>query len=114
MTRRRKGRRRVLKNLMVSCGEYFHWMDPDDEWTVGPFATENDAAEYARRFVRAQIEHLRDQCVNAAAIESAYYGFQDYAWHPNVDHQAWVSYCAEHPATIAEQTDYDSLTPAKP
>ena len=43
----------------VRCGDFADEGDPDEEWLVAGFASAEAAQEYARRFVRAQVEDLR-------------------------------------------------------
>ena len=43
----------------VRCGDFADEGDPDEEWQVEGFAWAEAAQEYARRFVRAQVEDFR-------------------------------------------------------
>jgi len=98
---------------VVSCGDYGHWMDPDEEWTVEGFPTAEAAAEYARRFVRAQIEDLRAQAADPAELRVMYYRWGEYAWTEGLDHKAWVEFCIATPATGRADTDYAALDPGR-
>jgi hypothetical protein len=96
----------------VSCGDYGHWQDPEEEWTVEGFPTAELAAEYARRFVRAQIEDLRASGAEGEALRDQYYRWGEYAWADGLDHAEWVAFCIATPATKRAETDYAALDPA--
>ena len=38
----------------VLCGDFAHYQDPDEEWSIDGFRTEEAAAEYARRIARTR------------------------------------------------------------
>jgi hypothetical protein len=98
----------------VQCGEHgSHGMDPDDAWVVEGFTTAEAAQEYARRFVRAQVEHLRLDAASAEELHAAYYRFGEYAWAEGLDHEAWVATCIAIPATRKQDTDYQALDPQR-
>ena len=96
----------------VNCGDYGHWQDPEEEWVVQGFASAGQAAEYARRFVRAQIEDLRASGAEDGALRDQYFLWGEYAWADGLDHAAWVEFCIANPATRRVETDYAAIDPA--
>ena len=86
-----------------------HYMDPEEEWAVHGFATQCEAQEYARRFIRAQVEQHR----HAAPADTIrhYHHFGDYAAAEGLDSTAWVAFCADNPATHPDETDHAALEP---
>ena len=101
-----------MSGFSVACGDFFHDMDPEEEWTVAGFATAEAADEYARRFIRASVEACRQPEHDAAATCEAWFRFGEYAFGPTVrsDHGRW---CAANPATRPEETDYRALDPRR-
>ena len=97
---------------LVRCGDYGAWGDPEEEWQVAGFPGAEAAAEYARRFTRAQIEDLRPQAEDGEALRAMYYSWGEYAFAEGLDHGAWVEFCIANPATRRQDTDYDALEPA--
>ena len=95
----------------VLCGDFAHYQDPDEEWSVDGFATAEAAAEYARRFVRDQVEALRDEYATPAALREAYLAFGEYAIAPGFDLPAWLDHCIATPATKRADTDYQAIDP---
>lgn len=95
----------------VLCGDFASDQDPDEEWTVEGFRTAEAAAEYARRFLRDQIEGLRGAYAGAAALREAYLSFGEYAIAPGFDLEAWLDHCIAQPATRRADTDYQALDP---
>jgi hypothetical protein len=95
----------------VLCGDFGAYQDPDEEWLVPGFATPAAAQEYARRFIRAQIEHLRADAPEPTALRDAYFTFGEYATTEGLDTQAWVAHCIANPAASPRDTNYESLTP---
>jgi hypothetical protein len=96
----------------VLCGDFAHGQDPDEQWEVGDFASAAAAQEYARRFIRAQIEDLRRDAPEAAALRQAYFAWGEYAAAEGFDSAAWVEHCIATPATRRSETDYAALDPA--
>lgn len=96
----------------VTCGDFASDQDPDEEWSIDGFRTEQAAAEYARRFVRDQIEGLRGAYEDPAALREAYLAFGEYAIAPGFDLQAWLAHCISEPATKRADTDYQALDPS--
>lgn len=96
----------------VLCGDFAHYMDPEEEWSVDGFRTEEAAAEYARRFVRDQIEGLRGAYATPAALRDAYFAFGEYAIAPGFELKAWVAHCIANPAARKADTDYQALDPS--
>lgn len=95
----------------VLCGDFAHYMDPDEEWSVDGFRTPEAAAEYARRFVRDQVEGLRDAYPDPVALEQAFMMFGEYAIAPGFELKAWLVHCIAQPATKRADTDYQALDP---
>jgi hypothetical protein len=95
----------------VLCGDFATSGDPDEEWEVGPFASAEAAAEYARRFIRAQIEDLRATAPDAEALRAAYLAFGEYATTAGFDPAPWVAHCVATPASRRAETDYQALEP---
>lgn len=95
----------------VQCGDFAHGQDPEEEWTVSGFASAEAAAEYARRFIRAQIEDLRAEARDAAELEAMYFRWGEYAATPGFDSRAWALHCIATPATRKAETDYAALDP---
>ena len=96
----------------VLCGDFAHYQDPDEEWSVDGFRTAEAAAEYARRFVRDQIEGLRGEYATPEALRDAYLSFGEYAIAPGFDLQAWLAHCIANPAARKADTDYQALDPS--
>jgi hypothetical protein len=92
----------------VRCGDYG---DPDEEWTVDGFASAEAAAEYARRFIRAQIEDMRADAGAAEELRAMYRSFGEYARTPGFDHEAWAAHCIATPAGRRAETDYQAIEP---
>jgi len=86
-------------------------MDPENELALGGFASAEAAREYARRFVRALIEQLRDGAASPDDLIAAYRRLGDYAATAGFDSTAWVTWCVANPATLPEDTDYRALHP---
>jgi hypothetical protein len=95
----------------VVCGDFAHYQDPDEEWSVEGFRTAEAAADYARRFVRDQIEGLRKEYEGAAALSEAFFNFGEYAIAPGFELKPWVSHCIANPATRRSDTDYQAIEP---
>lgn len=95
----------------VLCGDFAHLGDPEEEWEVGDFASAAAAQEYARRFIRAQIEDLRRDIPDAAELRHTYLTFGEYAATEGFDSAAWVEHCIATPATRRAETDYAALEP---
>ena len=95
----------------VLCGDFGAWQDPDEEWQVDGFATPAAAQEYARRFIRAQVEHLRADTPDPVALRDAYFTFGEYATTEGLDTQAWVAHCIAHPAASPRDTKSEQLAP---
>jgi len=95
----------------VLCGDFASDQDPDEEWEVPGFRTPDAAAEYARRFVRDQVEGLRAEYADAAALKQAYLSFGEYALAPGFELEAWLDHCIANPAARKADTDYQALDP---
>jgi hypothetical protein len=95
----------------VRCGDFADEGDPDEEWQVGGFASAEAAQEYARRFVRAQVEDLRREAASPAELAEMYDRWGEYAETPGFDLAAWVTHCIAHPAARKQDTDYAALEP---
>ena len=95
----------------VLCGDFARYQDPEEEWEVTGFASATAAQEYARRFIRSQIEDMRRD-VTAEELKRAYYAWGEYAATEGFDSQAWVEHCIATPATRRAETDYAALDPA--
>lgn len=96
----------------VLCGDFAHYQDPEEEWEVTGFATAAAAQEYARRFIRAQIEDMRREAPTSEELQRMYLAWGEYAATEGFDSQAWVEHCIATPATRRAETDYASLDPA--
>lgn len=95
----------------VLCGDFAHYQDPEEEWEVAGFASGEAAREYARRFIRAQIEDLRREMPDAEELRRAYLAWGEYAAAEGFDSAAWVEHCIATPATRRAETDYAALDP---
>lgn len=95
----------------VLCGDFAHYQDPDEEWSIDGFRTAEAAAEYARRFIRDQVEGLRPEYPEAAALEQAFLSFGEYAIAPGFELKPWLAHCIATPATKRAETDYQALDP---
>ncbi len=95
----------------VHCGDYGSADDPEEEWEVAGFSGAEAAAEYARRFTRAQIEDLRPKAEGAEALRRMYYRWGEYALAAGLDPEAWVEFCIANPAARPQDTDYERLEP---
>jgi hypothetical protein len=95
----------------VLCGDFANRGDPEEEWEVGPFASAEAAAEYARRFIRAQIEDLRRETPDPDGLRAAYLAFGEYAATAGFDPEPWVAHCIATPASRKAETDYAALEP---
>lgn len=97
----------------VRCGDYADFGDPDEEWLVEGFPGAEAAAEYARRFVRAQVEDLRAEAGSAEELRAMYFRFGEYAFAAGLDHAAWVAHCIATPAGRRAETDYAAVEPGR-
>ena len=95
----------------VRCGDHANPGDPDEEWVVEGFASAEAAQEYARRFVRAQIEDLRPQAASPEDLRDIYWQWGEFAITEGFDQEAWVEFCIATPAARASETDYEALDP---
>ena len=95
----------------VRCGDFADEGDPDEEWLVEGFASAEAAQEYARRFVRAQIEDLRREAASPAELAEMYGRWGEYAVTPGFDPGPWVAHCIANPAARKQDTDYAALEP---
>jgi len=95
----------------VLCGDFAHDQDPEEEWEVAGFPTAEAAQEYARRFIRAQIEDLRREMPDAEELRRAYLAWGEYAAAEGLDSAAWAQHCIANPATRRAETDYAALDP---
>lgn len=95
----------------VLCGDFAHYQDPEEEWEVAGFASAAAAQEYARRFIRAQIEDLRRAAPEPVELRKTYLAWGEYAATAGFDAQAWVEHCIATPATRRAETDYAALEP---
>ena len=100
-----------MSTFQVLCGDFAHYQDPDEEWSVDGFRTEEAAAEYARRFVRDQVEHLRGEYPDPEALRGAFLMFGEYAIAPGFALKPWLDHCIANPATRKADTDYQALDP---
>ncbi len=99
-------------SFAVHCGDFAQDDDDEDDgWIVEGFASAAVAEEYARRFIRAQIEDLRREAESAAALKDMYLMWGEYAATEGFDSAAWVDHCIANPATRKAETDYDALDP---
>ena len=100
-------------SFTVHCGDFA--ADEDDEedacWEVVGFASAATATEYARRFIRAQIEDLRRDAEDDQALKQMYLMWGEYATTEGFDSAAWVDHCIATPASRKAETDYDALDP---
>lgn len=99
--------------FQVLCGDFAHHMDPEEEWTVDGFRSAEAAAEYARRFVRDQVEHLRPHYADAESLKRAFMMFGEYAIAPGFALAPWLDHCIANPATRKAETDYRALDPSR-
>ncbi len=95
----------------VLCGDFAHYQDPDEEWSVEGFRTAEAAAEYARRFVRDQVEALRAEYATPEALRDACLAFGEYAIAPGFELKAWLDHCIATPASKRADTDYQAIDP---
>jgi hypothetical protein len=95
----------------VLCGDFASDQDPEEEWSVEGFRSAEAAAEYARRFVRDQVEHLRGAYPDARALREAFLMFGEYAITPGFELRPWLEHCIANPATRKADTDYQALDP---
>lgn len=95
----------------VLCGDFAAYQDPEEEWVVEGFASTEAAQEYARRFIRAQIEDLRGDTPDPEALRAAYFGWGEYAAAEGLDTEAWVAHCIANPATSPRDTNYQAIEP---
>ena len=102
-----------MSTFQVLCGDFAHYQDPDEEWSVDGFRTEDAAAEYARRFVRDQVEHLRGEYPDPEALRVAFLMFGEYAIAPGFELKSWLDHCIANPATRKADTDYQALDPSR-
>ena len=100
-----------MSTFQVLCGDFATYMDPEEEWTVDGFRTAEEAAEYARRFIRDQVEHLRPEYPDAEALRQAFMTFGEYAIAPGFELESWLVHCIAHPAARRVDTDYQALDP---
>ena len=95
----------------VRCGDHADEGDPEEEWLVEGFASAEAAQDYARRFVRAQIEDLRREAGSPEELATMYRRWGEYAVTKGFDLEAWVAHCIANPATRRQDTDYAALEP---
>lgn len=95
----------------VRCGDFADEGDPEEEWLVEGFASAEAAQDYARRFVRAQVEDLRREAASPAELAEMYDRWGEYAETPGFDLAAWVTHCIANPASRKQDTDYAALEP---
>lgn len=95
----------------VQCGDFAAFGDPEEEWLVTGFPSAEAAQEYARRFIRAQIEDLRRQAGSDEELRQMYLQWGEYAAVEGFDSAAWVAHCIAHPAAKRQDTDYAALEP---
>ena len=95
----------------VLCGDLAHPGDPEEEWEVTGFASAELAQEYARRFIRAQIEDMRRDAPTPEALREMYFRWGEYAATEGFDGRAWAEHCIATPATRKAETDYAALEP---
>ena len=98
-------------SFSVTCGDFADDDDEDSDWLVEGFTSQANATEYARRFIRAQVEDLRDDAETNEALKQMYLMWGEYAATEGFDSAAWVDYCIANPATRKAETDYDALDP---
>lgn len=95
----------------VLCGDFAHCQDPDEEWSVDGFRSAEAAAEYARRFVRDQVEHMRAEYPAPDALRQAFLMFGEYAIAPGFELKPWLDHCIANPTARKSDTDYQALDP---
>ena len=83
-----------------------HYMDAEEAREVAGFSTPASAQENAGRFIRAPVEQRR----HASATDTIRH-FDGYAGTEGLDSAACVAFCAKHPATRPDRTDYAALEP---
>ena len=98
-------------SFTVTCGDFAAEEDEDGEWEVAGFGSAAAAQEYARRFIRAQIEDMRRETPDPAELQRTYLAWGEYALAEGLDAAAWVKICLETPATRKAETDYAALEP---
>jgi hypothetical protein len=101
----------VTSGHRVLCGDFANDRDPEEEWEVTGFASAEAAQEYARRFVRAQIEDMRAEAASPEVLRETYHAWGEYAATEGFDLRAWVEHCIAHPAKRRAETDYAALEP---
>lgn len=95
----------------VRCGDHAAGDDPDAVWIVDGFRTLAAAQDYARRFIRAQIEDLRADTAGPEALREQYFLWGEFAEAEGLDHRAWAEHCIANPARVRADTDYEALEP---
>jgi hypothetical protein len=100
-----------MSRFSVRCGDHADAGDPDEEWTVEGFANAEAAREYARRFIRAQIEDLRGDAASPEELREMYDRWGEFAHTEGLDHDAWAAHCIANPAGRKADTDYMTLEP---
>ena len=65
----------------------------------------------ARRFIRDQVEGLRGEYPDPAALEQAFLTFGEYAIAPGFELKPWLAHCIAQPAARRADTDYQALDP---
>ncbi len=100
-----------MSRFSVRCGDHADAGDPEEEWEVTGFASAEVAREYARRFIRAQIEDLRQDAASEEILRTMYFNWGEYAIAEGLDTVAWVEFCLANPASRKSETDYQALEP---
>jgi hypothetical protein len=94
--------------------DMYHSYDPDEDYVAAFFPTFALAREYARRFVRSQIEEMRKKESDPVKLRRGWYGFGEDALvlggSENERYAAAgeIGYFISHPAT-ADEVDFQSI-----
>ena len=124
-TRRQGGHDLYRQSLAISAGrtapaagnwvlivDMFQYQVPGEEYLVGPFAEADIAREFARRWVRATLEEMRDRAMSGDELIDLWHVFGEDAVLAGGGYagSAELAFLAEHPASAAE-TDWKALRP---
>jgi hypothetical protein len=90
-----------MSTYHVRVYDNFHYMNEDEAYDLGPFATAEEALEVAREIVRDSVRSVAEGCTTVAEVMSQYKSFGDdpvVIGSPSVQFSGW-SYAKEFATT---------------
>ena len=73
----------------VFVDDNFHFLDEDERWCAGEFATAEEALAKCRKIVEESVDHCAEPGMTAEEVYEAYVSFGDDPFIKGVEFSAW-------------------------